>query len=42
MIPTKDVFDKEIITRLQACDPVVAEYRIFFRPIGLGPGAGTG
>ena len=42
MILTKHVFDKEIITRLQACDPVVAEYRAFFRAIGLGRGARTG
>ena len=42
MIPTKNVFDKEIMTRLRAWDPVVTEYRAFFRPIGLEPGVRTG
>jgi hypothetical protein len=32
MIPRKGVLDKEIITQLQAWDPVVTEYRAFFRP----------
>jgi hypothetical protein len=33
MILTKGVFNKEIITQLQAWDPVVTEYRAFFRPL---------
>jgi len=42
MIPTEGVLDKEIITRLQTWDPVVTEYRAFFRPIRLGPSPRTG
>lgn len=42
MIPSNDVLDKEIITRLQEIDPVVAEYRAFFRLVGLEPSARTG
>ena len=41
MIPTKGVLDKEIITRLQEIDPVVAEYRAFFRLVRLAPRART-
>ncbi len=33
MIQVKESLDKEIIRRLQECDPVVSEYRAFFRLI---------
>ncbi|HXV98671.1 MAG TPA: hypothetical protein VEC93_09620, partial [Anaerolineae bacterium] len=39
MIPSEGVLDKEIISRLQEIDPVVAEYRAFFRLVRLEPGA---
>jgi hypothetical protein len=41
MIATNRDFDKEIITQLQEYDPVVQEYRAFFRPIRLEPGGRT-
>ena len=41
MIASKDVLDKETITRLQEIDPVVAEYRAFFRLVRLEPGTRT-
>ena len=41
MIQANNSLDKEIISRLQGCDPVVAEYRAFFRFIGLGSSART-
>ena len=42
MIPSEAVLDKEIISRLQEIDPVVAEYRAFFRLVRLEPRARTG
>ena len=42
MIPMKGVLDKEIISHLQEIDPVVAEYRAFFRLVRLEPRARTG
>ena len=42
MIGSNKVLDKEIITRLNECDPVVMEYRAFFRSIRLEPGFRTG
>jgi hypothetical protein len=42
MITINNVLDKDIITQLQGYDPVVQEYRAFFRAIRLEPGAGTG
>jgi hypothetical protein len=41
MIASKGVLDKETITRLQEIDPVGAEYRTFFRLVGLEPGVRT-
>lgn len=42
MIPLVNVLEQPIIEQLMACDPVVQEYRVFFRPTGLEPGARTG
>jgi hypothetical protein len=42
MIVSNDVLDKEIITHLQAIDPVVAEYQAFFRLVRLEPSARAG
>ena len=42
MIASNSVLDKDLIARLQGCDPVVQEYRAFFRAVRLEPGAGTG
>ena len=42
MIAFNSVLDKEIITQLQGCDPVVQEYRAFFRPVRLEPSTRTG
>ena len=41
MIPSENILDKEIISRLQEIDPVVAEYRAFFRLVRLEPGSRT-
>ena len=41
MIQVKQSLDKEIIIRLQDCDPVVSEYRAFFRFIRLEPSSRT-
>lgn len=42
MIAPHCVLDKETIATLQRCDPVVREYRAFFRLIRLEPGARAG
>lgn len=42
MIPSINALEQPIIEQLMACDPVVQEYRAFFRLVGLEPGAGTG
>ena len=42
MILSEGVLDKEIISRLQEIDPVVVEYRAFFRLVQLAPGPRTG
>ena len=41
MIPSVGVLDKAIISRLQEIDPVVTEYRAFFRLVRLGPSPRT-
>jgi hypothetical protein len=42
MIPSIKALEQPIIEQLMECDPVVQEYRAFFRLTGLEPGAGTG
>jgi hypothetical protein len=41
MIAPEGVLDKAIVSRLQEIDPVVAEYRAFFRLVRLESGART-
>ncbi len=41
MIQVNQSLDKELIIRLQDCDPVVSEYRAFFRFVRLEPGDRT-
>ena len=41
MIQFNQDLDKEYITQLQEWDPVVMEYRAFFRPVRLEPSART-
>lgn len=42
MIPLVTALEQPIIEQLMTCDPVVQEYRTFFRLTRLEPGAGTG
>ncbi len=41
MIQFNQILDKETITQLQEWDPVVMEYRAFFRLVRLEPSART-
>lgn len=41
MIPLTTALEQPIIEQLLDCDPVVQEYRAFFRLTGLEPGART-
>jgi len=41
MIMSDKALEQSIIELLLACDPVVQEYRAFFRLTGLEPGGGT-
>jgi hypothetical protein len=42
MIPLVTALEQSIIEQLMNCDPVVQEYRAFFRPTRLEPGARAG
>lgn len=42
MIRLVTALEQSIIDQLMACDPVIQEYRAFFRLTRLEPGARTG
>lgn len=41
MITSDNVLEQPIVDQLMTCDPVVQEYRAFFRLTRLEPGDGT-
>ena len=41
MIPDDTQLDEQALATRMTQDPVVQEYRAFFRPVGLAPGART-
>ena len=41
MITSDNALEQSIIDQLMTCDPIIQEYRAFFRFARLEPGAGT-